>query len=219
MQATPSKWSILQYVWILPLPSHQEILSACWSFEADNRPTFTGLADMLERLPKLNRRLSHPGHFWKTTEYVWLKQRVCSWSRVNHNHSKMFMICQNLLFHAMQAEWWVYYTYIMTDKYTHLHHKYQDSHWTLRGLKEGLLIVMCKYNLIKWFPVAQCWHFFLQKHPAPQRTFSSVWMGESRGASPQRHRHISPVRLQHSPHRSNDQSDFGSEAWNLLVNV
>uniref|UniRef100_A0AAQ5XKA3 Kinase suppressor of ras 1b n=1 Tax=Amphiprion ocellaris TaxID=80972 RepID=A0AAQ5XKA3_AMPOC len=47
-----------------------EILSACWSSKADDRPTFTQLADMLDRLPKLNRRLSHPGHFWKTTEYV-----------------------------------------------------------------------------------------------------------------------------------------------------
>ncbi|XP_039640636.1 kinase suppressor of Ras 1-like isoform X2 [Perca fluviatilis] len=47
-----------------------EILSACWSSEADNRPTFTQLASMLERLPKLNRRLSHPGHFGKNTEYV-----------------------------------------------------------------------------------------------------------------------------------------------------
>uniref|UniRef100_A0A3Q1B919 Kinase suppressor of ras 1b n=1 Tax=Amphiprion ocellaris TaxID=80972 RepID=A0A3Q1B919_AMPOC len=46
-----------------------EILSACWSSKADDRPTFTQLADMLDRLPKLNRRLSHPGHFWKTTEY------------------------------------------------------------------------------------------------------------------------------------------------------
>ncbi|KAI3354691.1 hypothetical protein L3Q82_019182 [Scortum barcoo] len=45
-----------------------EILSACWSFEANNRPTFTQMAGMLERLPKLNRRLSHPGHFWKTAE-------------------------------------------------------------------------------------------------------------------------------------------------------
>ncbi|XP_041666472.1 kinase suppressor of Ras 1-like isoform X1 [Cheilinus undulatus] len=45
-----------------------EILSASWSSEADSRPTFTQLADMLEKLPKLNRRLSHPGHFWKTTE-------------------------------------------------------------------------------------------------------------------------------------------------------
>ncbi|XP_076591789.1 kinase suppressor of Ras 1-like isoform X3 [Chaetodon auriga] len=40
-----------------------EILSACWSSEADNRLTFPQLAGMLERLPKLNRRLSHPGHF------------------------------------------------------------------------------------------------------------------------------------------------------------
>lgn len=47
-----------------------EILSVCWSMEADSRPTFTQLSDMLEKLPKLNRRLSHPGHFWKTTEYV-----------------------------------------------------------------------------------------------------------------------------------------------------
>ncbi|XP_057694886.1 kinase suppressor of Ras 1-like isoform X1 [Corythoichthys intestinalis] len=40
-----------------------EILSACWSFEIEERPTFTHLAGMLDRLPKLNRRLSHPGHF------------------------------------------------------------------------------------------------------------------------------------------------------------
>ncbi|KAM9801207.1 kinase suppressor of Ras 1-like [Neosynchiropus ocellatus] len=45
-----------------------EILSGCWSFEADSRPTFSQLADMLEKLPRLNRRLSHPGHFWKATE-------------------------------------------------------------------------------------------------------------------------------------------------------
>ncbi|XP_035010120.1 kinase suppressor of Ras 1 isoform X1 [Hippoglossus stenolepis] len=45
-----------------------EILSACWSPEADDRPTFIQLADMLEKLPKLNRRLSHPGHFWKANE-------------------------------------------------------------------------------------------------------------------------------------------------------
>uniref|UniRef100_A0A8D3AZ11 Kinase suppressor of Ras 1-like n=1 Tax=Scophthalmus maximus TaxID=52904 RepID=A0A8D3AZ11_SCOMX len=48
----------------------EEILSSCWSSEADDRPTFTQLAGMLERLPKLNRRLSHPGHFCKTNEYV-----------------------------------------------------------------------------------------------------------------------------------------------------
>uniref|UniRef100_A0A8C1JR17 non-specific serine/threonine protein kinase n=1 Tax=Cyprinus carpio TaxID=7962 RepID=A0A8C1JR17_CYPCA len=47
-----------------------EILSACWSYDSRNRPTFTQLADMLEKLPKLNRRLSHPGHFWKSAEYV-----------------------------------------------------------------------------------------------------------------------------------------------------
>ncbi|KAK2870943.1 hypothetical protein Q8A67_023470 [Cirrhinus molitorella] len=45
-----------------------EILTACWSYDARNRPTFTQLADMLEKLPKLNRRLSHPGHFWKSAE-------------------------------------------------------------------------------------------------------------------------------------------------------
>ncbi|XP_051763958.1 kinase suppressor of Ras 1 isoform X4 [Ctenopharyngodon idella] len=45
-----------------------EILSACWSYDPCNRPTFTQLADMLEKLPKLNRRLSHPGHFWKSAE-------------------------------------------------------------------------------------------------------------------------------------------------------
>uniref|UniRef100_A0A3Q3IA65 non-specific serine/threonine protein kinase n=1 Tax=Monopterus albus TaxID=43700 RepID=A0A3Q3IA65_MONAL len=43
-----------------------EILSACWAYDLRERPTFTQLADMLEKLPKLNRRLSHPGHFWKS---------------------------------------------------------------------------------------------------------------------------------------------------------
>uniref|UniRef100_A0A672NG03 Kinase suppressor of ras 1 n=1 Tax=Sinocyclocheilus grahami TaxID=75366 RepID=A0A672NG03_SINGR len=47
-----------------------EILSACWSYDARNRPTFTQLADMLEKLPKLNRRLSHPGHFWKSADKI-----------------------------------------------------------------------------------------------------------------------------------------------------
>lgn len=46
----------------------QEILSACWAYDLRERPTFTQLADMLEKLPKLNRRLSHPGHFWKSAE-------------------------------------------------------------------------------------------------------------------------------------------------------
>ncbi|XP_051521228.1 kinase suppressor of Ras 1-like isoform X2 [Myxocyprinus asiaticus] len=45
-----------------------EILTACWSFEVEDRPTFTLLSDLLERLPKLNRRLSHPGHFWKSED-------------------------------------------------------------------------------------------------------------------------------------------------------
>ncbi|NXJ68169.1 KSR1 Kinase, partial [Rostratula benghalensis] len=45
-----------------------EILSACWSFELSERPSFTVLMEMLEKLPKLNRRLSHPGHFWKSAE-------------------------------------------------------------------------------------------------------------------------------------------------------
>ncbi|XP_037267573.1 kinase suppressor of Ras 1 isoform X2 [Falco rusticolus] len=45
-----------------------EILSACWSFDLSERPSFTALMDMLEKLPKLNRRLSHPGHFWKSAD-------------------------------------------------------------------------------------------------------------------------------------------------------
>ncbi|NXU87983.1 KSR1 Kinase, partial [Xiphorhynchus elegans] len=45
-----------------------EILSACWAFDLSERPSFTVLMDMLEKLPKLNRRLSHPGHFWKSAE-------------------------------------------------------------------------------------------------------------------------------------------------------
>uniref|UniRef100_A0A8C8RK92 non-specific serine/threonine protein kinase n=1 Tax=Pelusios castaneus TaxID=367368 RepID=A0A8C8RK92_9SAUR len=45
-----------------------EILSACWSLDLSERPSFTQLEDMLEKLPKLNRRLSHPGHFWKSAE-------------------------------------------------------------------------------------------------------------------------------------------------------
>uniref|UniRef100_A0A8C3HL00 non-specific serine/threonine protein kinase n=1 Tax=Chrysemys picta bellii TaxID=8478 RepID=A0A8C3HL00_CHRPI len=45
-----------------------EILSACWSLDLSERPSFTLLVDMLEKLPKLNRRLSHPGHFWKSAD-------------------------------------------------------------------------------------------------------------------------------------------------------
>ncbi|XP_017704029.1 PREDICTED: kinase suppressor of Ras 1 isoform X5 [Rhinopithecus bieti] len=45
-----------------------EILSACWAFNLQERPSFSLLMDMLEKLPKLNRRLSHPGHFWKSAD-------------------------------------------------------------------------------------------------------------------------------------------------------
>lgn len=45
-----------------------EILSVCWAFDFGERPSFTLLMDMLEKLPKLNRRLSHPGHFWKSAD-------------------------------------------------------------------------------------------------------------------------------------------------------
>lgn len=85
------KTSIKQYLWLgwsqsvlsaacsaelaltwMGIMSHkyplQEILSACWSFDPGERPSFTVLMDMLEKLPKLNRRLSHPGHFWKSAE-------------------------------------------------------------------------------------------------------------------------------------------------------
>eukprot|EP00063_Salmo_salar_P095649 XP_014070484.1 PREDICTED: kinase suppressor of Ras 1-like isoform X2 [Salmo salar] len=54
-----------------------EILSACWSFKLEERPSFTQLTDMLEKLPKLNRRLSHPGHFWKSAE-PWVHHH-CLW--------------------------------------------------------------------------------------------------------------------------------------------
>nr|XP_036858090.1 kinase suppressor of Ras 1 isoform X6 [Manis javanica] len=46
-----------------------EILSACWAFDLQERPSFTLLMGMLEKLPKLNRRLSHPGHFWKSADF------------------------------------------------------------------------------------------------------------------------------------------------------
>nr|XP_020642577.1 kinase suppressor of Ras 1 isoform X1 [Pogona vitticeps]XP_020642580.1 kinase suppressor of Ras 1 isoform X1 [Pogona vitticeps]XP_020642583.1 kinase suppressor of Ras 1 isoform X1 [Pogona vitticeps] len=45
-----------------------EILAACWSLDVSERPSFTLLMEMLEKLPKLNRRLSHPGHFWKSAD-------------------------------------------------------------------------------------------------------------------------------------------------------
>ncbi|KAM6965673.1 kinase suppressor of Ras 2 isoform 2-T2 [Aplochiton taeniatus] len=45
-----------------------DILLFCWAFEQDERPSFSKLVDLLEKLPKRNRRLSHPGHFWKSAE-------------------------------------------------------------------------------------------------------------------------------------------------------
>ncbi|XP_039188513.1 kinase suppressor of Ras 2 isoform X2 [Crotalus tigris] len=45
-----------------------DILLFCWAYEQEERPTFTKLMEMLEKLPKRNRRLSHPGHFWKSAE-------------------------------------------------------------------------------------------------------------------------------------------------------
>lgn len=62
--AVPSSLSSSSY----SLLCLQEILSACWAFDLQERPSFTLLMDMLEKLPKLNRRLSHPGHFWKSAE-------------------------------------------------------------------------------------------------------------------------------------------------------
>ncbi|XP_015816023.3 kinase suppressor of Ras 2 isoform X2 [Nothobranchius furzeri] len=47
-----------------------DILLTCWAYKQEERPTFSKLVDLLEKLPKRNRRLSHPGHFWKSAEYV-----------------------------------------------------------------------------------------------------------------------------------------------------
>uniref|UniRef100_A0A3B3ZWG4 Protein kinase domain-containing protein n=1 Tax=Periophthalmus magnuspinnatus TaxID=409849 RepID=A0A3B3ZWG4_9GOBI len=47
-----------------------DILLLCWAFKPEERPSFSKLVDLLEKLPKRNRRLSHPGHFWKSAEYV-----------------------------------------------------------------------------------------------------------------------------------------------------
>uniref|UniRef100_A0A3B3SSD3 non-specific serine/threonine protein kinase n=1 Tax=Paramormyrops kingsleyae TaxID=1676925 RepID=A0A3B3SSD3_9TELE len=47
-----------------------DILLFCWAFKQEERPSFSKLVDLLEKLPKRNRRLSHPGHFWKSAEYV-----------------------------------------------------------------------------------------------------------------------------------------------------
>ncbi|KAI1901048.1 hypothetical protein AGOR_G00056130 [Albula goreensis] len=45
-----------------------DILLFCWAFEQEQRPSFSKLVELLEKLPKRNRRLSHPGHFWKSAE-------------------------------------------------------------------------------------------------------------------------------------------------------
>ncbi|XP_067426489.1 kinase suppressor of Ras 2 [Thunnus thynnus] len=47
-----------------------DILLLCWAHKQEERPSFSKLVDLLEKLPKRNRRLSHPGHFWKSAEYV-----------------------------------------------------------------------------------------------------------------------------------------------------
>ncbi|KAG7260686.1 hypothetical protein CRUP_021500, partial [Coryphaenoides rupestris] len=46
-----------------------DILLLCWAHQQEERPSFSKLVDLLEKLPKRNRRLSHPGHFWKSAEY------------------------------------------------------------------------------------------------------------------------------------------------------
>ncbi|XP_053726630.1 kinase suppressor of Ras 2 isoform X2 [Synchiropus splendidus] len=45
-----------------------DILLLCWAHTQEERPSFSKLVDLLEKLPKRNRRLSHPGHFWKSAE-------------------------------------------------------------------------------------------------------------------------------------------------------
>ncbi|GAB5579088.1 kinase suppressor of Ras 2 isoform X3 [Prionailurus iriomotensis] len=60
---------------VFALGEISDILLFCWAFEQEERPTFTKLMDMLEKLPKRNRRLSHPGHFWKSAEAVTVGQR------------------------------------------------------------------------------------------------------------------------------------------------
>uniref|UniRef100_A0A673NN09 non-specific serine/threonine protein kinase n=1 Tax=Sinocyclocheilus rhinocerous TaxID=307959 RepID=A0A673NN09_9TELE len=47
-----------------------DILLFCWAYEQEERPSFSKLVELLEKLPKRNRRLSHPVHFWKSAEYV-----------------------------------------------------------------------------------------------------------------------------------------------------
>ncbi|XP_062890299.1 kinase suppressor of Ras 2 isoform X2 [Mobula hypostoma] len=53
-----------------------DILLFCWAYEQEERPSFSKIVELLEKLPKRNRRLSHPGHFWKSAEYVSLSSNV-----------------------------------------------------------------------------------------------------------------------------------------------
>ncbi|XP_043571810.1 kinase suppressor of Ras 2 isoform X1 [Chiloscyllium plagiosum] len=53
-----------------------DILLLCWAYEQEERPSFSKIMELLEKLPKRNRRLSHPGHFWKSAEYVSLSSNV-----------------------------------------------------------------------------------------------------------------------------------------------
>ncbi|XP_059842922.1 kinase suppressor of Ras 2 [Hypanus sabinus] len=53
-----------------------DILIFCWAYEQEERPSFSKIMELLEKLPKRNRRLSHPGHFWKSAEYVSLSSNV-----------------------------------------------------------------------------------------------------------------------------------------------
>lgn len=40
-----------------------------WAFNLEKRPGFPLLMEMLEKLPKLNQSLSHPGHTWKLAKW------------------------------------------------------------------------------------------------------------------------------------------------------
>lgn len=65
-----ASFQFLKYVWLLCSLILQDILLLCWAYKPEERPSFSKLMDLLEKLPKRNRRLSHPGHFWKSAEYV-----------------------------------------------------------------------------------------------------------------------------------------------------